>query len=378
MRQQHPWIFSGAIGKSDGGIQDGDPVLVLSEDGEKLAVGHYAFGGSIAVKILDYRETKIDQDFIFGRLKAALAYRTALGLPQEAHTTGYRLVHGEGDRLPGLIVDIYDRTAVLQCHSTGMIRLRHEIFGALRALFGDALSTLIDRTESTTAEEAILCGDETAPTIFEHGLRFRVDCLHGQKTGFFLDQRENREVVRHLSLGRNVLNAFCYSGGFSIAALAGGAKSVVSLDASEKALDLVNINVNENISRGVLQATAQHETVCEDFLRYMQSMSDSFDLIILDPPAFAKHRKALESGLKGYRSINSAALRAVRPGGLLATFSCSQLVSAEDFLKTIEDAARRAERTVRITHQLHQAPCHPTNLFHPEGNYLKGFVLYVE
>ena len=378
VRQGHPWIFSGGIAKIDGGTQDGDNVLIRSEDGSELGVGHYSLGGSIAVKILDHATTEINGDFLLRRLQAALNYRQALGLPDQDRTTAFRLIHGEGDGLPGLIVDLYDSVAVIQCHSVGMMRLREQIVESLRELLKGRLSAIIDKTESVPPEEAILFGQGSSPIILEHGLRFKVDCIHGQKTGFFLDQRDNRHIVRELSKARTVLNAFCYSGGFSIAALAGGARRVVSLDASAKALELVEINLRENISAETIPANAAHEIVCEDFLRYMQTMENCFDLIVLDPPAFAKHRKALDSGVKGYRSINTAAFKAIKPGGLLATFSCSQLVSYEVFLETVEDSARRANRSARLTHRLHQAPCHPANLFHPEGSYLKGLILYVE
>jgi 23S rRNA (cytosine1962-C5)-methyltransferase len=378
VRQKHPWIFSGSIGKVDGGTQDGDIVQIHSDDGEALAVGHYAVGGSIAVKILEFSPTAIDSGFLQKRFLSALDYRKALGLPTPGKTTAFRLIHGEGDGLPGLIVDIYDSVAVIQCNSTGMIRLRDEIVTTIRRVLPNNLTNIIDRTESVTPSDATLFGSETSPIILENGLHFKVDCVHGQKTGFFLDQRDNRELIREISNGRIVLNAFCYSGGFSISALAGGAQSVVSLDSSEKALELVKVNLGENLAAGTIAAVPKHEIIRADFLRYMQDMSNAFDLVILDPPAFAKHRKALESGIKGYRSINTAALKAIQPGGLLATFSCSQLVSSEDFLRVVEDSARRANRSVRVVHRLHQAPCHPTNIFHPEGDYLKGFILFVE
>ena len=385
VRRGHPWIFSGAIARLPQDLKDGDVVDVESDEGEVLGTGHYAEGGSIAVKMLSRSRVAIDEAFFLERIGNAKRYRESLGIPKAGITTGFRLVHGEGDRLPGLILDVYDDVFVIQAQSPGMFRARELIAGALENLFPTGLRSVVDRSLASRREEneessgasELLRGESARPLIRENGLLFRVDCLTGQKTGFFLDQRDNRHFLRGIAEGRNVLNAFCYSGGFSMAALAGGAKSVVSLDSSEKALAILEENLLENRQAGIVPEAASHTTVCEDFLHYMQGLGEDFDLIVLDPPAFAKHRRALDAGLRGYRSINTAALTGVRPGGFLLSFSCSQLVTRDDFREVLLESAAKAARPVRIVKELHQAPCHPVSLSHPEGEYLKGFVLEV-
>ena len=383
VRKYHPWIFSGGILRGLDGLKDGDIVQVQSESKEVLGIGHYAAGGSIAVKVVSFEATPLDEEFYYKRLHSAFQYRQSLGLPKAGVTTGYRLIHAEGDLLPGLIVDVYNDVCVLQAQSAGMFRQREMIAAALVRVFSGQLAAVVDKSTGSATGDAgenseagsFLFGSGGDSLIFEDGLRYEIDWFHGQKTGFFLDQRENRQLVRTLSAGKRVLNAFCYSGGFSMAALAGGATSVVSLDSSEKALQLLEKNLQANQDAGSISKEVSHESVCEDFLRYMQSLKEEFDIVLLDPPAFAKHRKALESGLRGYRSINTAGLRGVRPGGFLLTFSCSQLVTRNDFRDLLLESAAKSQRQIRVVKELHQAPCHPVNLYHPEGDYLKGFVL---
>lgn len=386
VRRFHPWIFSGAVHKGLDSLVDGDLVQVQSESREVLGVAHFAAGGSIALKMLAFSPTFIDESFFVERLRSAKKYRESLGLPRKGVTTAYRLVHGEGDLLPGLIVDVYNDVCVLQAHSAGMHRAKPLLVEALQKVFSNQLAAIVDKSTSSGQDKSgervdtgsYLFGEGGDSLVFEDGLQYHIDWIHGQKTGFFLDQRENRYLLRDLCQGKRVLNAFCYSGGFSLSALKGGAKSVVSLDSSEKALEILERNLQTNRSSGALPADAEHRSVCEDFLRYMQNLTEDFDVVLLDPPAFAKHRKALESGLRGYRSINTAGLRGVRPGGFLLTFSCSQLVSRNDFRDLLLDSSAKANKQVRVVRELHQAPCHPVNMFHPEGEYLKGFVLQVQ
>ena len=377
---RHPWIFSGAVGRADSNVSDGDSVSVHRADGQFLAHGYWCTGGSIAVKLLCFEDRPTDATFWQSALTRAYSLRAQLGLAQNSETTAYRLVNAEGDSLPGLIVDIYNDVAVIQCQTAGMYREREHIVSALRALFGLRLTAIFDKSAdfqgANEREEATglgyLWGQGGNREIREDSHRFLVDWEQGQKTGFFLDQRENRRLIKRYAAGRNVLNAFCYTGGFSVYALAGSANHVVSVDSSRSAIQMLeeNIRLNDGADR--------HQAVTADFLRYMQSFPGEFDLIILDPPAFAKQKSAVKSGLRGYRSINTQALRAIKPGGIVFTFSCSQLVSEADFRTVIFEAALEAKRSVQVLHQLHQAPCHPVSIFHPEGNYLKGCVLHVD
>ncbi|MBR6188301.1 MAG: class I SAM-dependent rRNA methyltransferase [Prevotella sp.] len=376
----HPWIFSGAIHHIDNGISEGDVIRVVTSDGRYAATGHYQ-GGSIAVRVLSFTDIPIDAAFWQQRLKAALEARKAMGFlsshSSHLQTTAFRLVHGEGDMLSGLIIDIYGRTAVMQAHSIGMHRSRKEIAAALATVMSDHVANIYYKSETTlpfmeTANGFLLGGSED-DTAMENGLRFHVDWLKGQKTGFFVDQRENRALVERYSKGRTVLNMFCYTGGFSFYAMRGGARLVHSVDSSAKAVELTRRNVELNFP-----GDRRHKAFCEDAFKFLEGMEEAYDLIILDPPAFAKHRGALHNALKGYTRLNRCAFEKIAPGGLLFTFSCSQVVTKDHFRNALFTAAAQAGRSVRILHQLHQPADHPINIYHPEGEYLKGLVLYVE
>ena len=376
----HPWIFSGAIHHIDNGISEGDVIRVVTSDGRYAATGHYQ-GGSIAVRVLSFTDIPIDAAFWQQRLKAALEARKAMGFlsshSSHLQTTAFRLVHGEGDMLSGLIIDIYGRTAVMQAHSIGMHRSRKEIAAALATVMSDHVANIYYKSETTlpfmeTANGFLMGGSED-DTAMENGLRFHVDWLKGQKTGFFVDQRENRALVERYSKGRTVLNMFCYTGGFSFYAMRGGACLVHSVDSSVKAVELTRRNVELNFP-----GDRRHKAFCEDAFKFLDGMEGAYDLIILDPPAFAKHRGALHNALKGYTRLNRCAFEKIAPGGLLFTFSCSQVVTKDHFRNAVFTAAAQAGRNVRILHQLHQPADHPINIYHPEGEYLKGLVLYVE
>lgn len=383
VRRGHPWIFSGALAQQATNISDGDLVEVRSDQGEFLGVAHFA-PSSLALKILSWRRRPIDDQFWLETISAARRRRETLGLFSDPATDSFRLINAEGDAMPGLIVDLYAATAVLQCHSLGMWRARAAISAALEKVLGVRLkavyaknATHSDRQKAAGfGTEGFLLGTSSDPaqsTIREQGIRFQVDWIDGQKTGFFLDQRENRALVRRYAAGRDVLNAFSYSGGFSLAALAGAAKSVESVDSSASALDLLARNLEINPG-----CAGSHRSIQADFLEYMHSIDERFDLIILDPPAFAKQRSAIDSALKGYHRINQRALEAVRPSGMLWTFSCSQAISRELFRETVCCAAADSGRKVQILYEMRQAPCHPVSAFHPEGEYLKGLALYVD
>ena len=376
----HPWIFSGAIHHIDNGISEGDVIRVVTSDGRYAATGHYQ-GGSIAVRVLSFTDIPIDAAFWQQRLKAALEARKAMGFlssySSHLQTTAFRLVHGEGDMLSGLIIDIYGRTAVMQAHSIGMHRSRKEIAAALATVMSDHVANIYYKSETTlpfmeTANGFLMGGSED-DTAMENGLRFHVDWLKGQKTGFFVDQRENRALVERYSKGRTVLNMFCYTGGFSFYAMRGGACLVHSVDSSVKAVELTRRNVELNFP-----GDRRHKAFCEDAFKFLDGMEGAYDLIILDPPAFAKHRGALHNALKGYTRLNRCAFEKIASGGLLFTFSCSQVVTKDHFRNAVFTAAAQAGRNVRILHQLHQPADHPINIYHPEGEYLKGLVLYVE
>ena len=385
----HPWIFSGAIQAIDDGVEEGDTVRVLSHDKQFLAVGHYQIG-SIAVRVLSFEDITIDGDFWRERLQKAYEVRKAIGVIRRPSAssvridtnvnTTYRLVHGEGDNLPGLIIDIYDDTAVMQAHSVGMHVCRQEIAEALVDVMGQSLHAIYYKSETTLPfkanlgqENGFIYGSTENNIAIENGLKFHIDWLKGQKTGFFVDQRDNRALLEQYSKGRSVLNMFCYTGGFSVYALRGGARLVHSVDSSAKAIELTRANVELNFP-----GDKRHEAYAEDAFKYLDEHDDTYDLIILDPPAFAKHRKALRNGLRGYTRLNVKGLQKIRHGGILFTFSCSQVVTKENFREAVFTAAAQTGRRVRILHQLHQPADHPINIYHPEGEYLKGLVLYVE
>lgn len=384
LERRHPWVFSGAIERISENIaplSEGDLVDVVTKSGDFIARGHWQIG-SIAVRVLTFEKEEIDQSWWNRRISEALGVRKALGLVDSADTTCYRLVHGEGDLLPGLVVDIYERTAVVQCHSVGMYHSRAAIAEALREAYGDKLTAIYDKSSQTLpfkadlgAVDGYLWGrcEQSDNVVLENGLKFKVNWEEGQKTGFFIDQRVNRDLVRQYSKGRKVLNTFCYTGGFSVAALAGGATEVVSIDLSERAVKLADENVRLNFGDD-----APHEAIACNAVEYLKDIDSSYDLIILDPPAFAKHHKVLGNALQGYKKINARALEKIRPGGILFTFSCSQAVSRDLFRTTIFTAAAIAKRKVRIIGQLTQPADHPINIYHPEGEYLKGLVVYVE
>lgn len=375
----HPWVFSGAIASMPDTLEEGDIVDVVTNDGRHIGVGHYQIG-SIMVRILDFGTTAIDQEFFATRLAEALKLRKALRLNREDNNA-YRLVHGEGDFLPGLIVDIYGNTAVVQAHSPGMHFARTQIANALVALDGIEIKNVYYKSETTLPYKAqldpqndyLIGGFETNVAI-ENGLKFHVDWLKGQKTGFFVDQRDNRSLLEHFAKGRKVLNMFCYTGGFSFYAMRGGAELVHSVDSSAKAITLTDANVELNFP-----GDTRHKSYAEDAFKFLDSMEkDSYDLIVLDPPAFAKHRSALKNALRGYQRLNAKAFEKISSGGILFTFSCSQAVNKDQFRLAVFSAAAQSRRKVRILHQLTQPADHPINIYHPEGEYLKGLILYVE
>ncbi len=375
----HPWVFSGAISHIDKGIEEGDIVRVITSDGRFIAVGHYQIG-SIAVRVLSFRDVTIDSDFWQSRLQSAIDMRVKLGIADSPTNNTYRLVHGEGDNLPGLVIDVYSKTAVMQAHSVGMHVCRVDVAEALVKVMGNRIENVYYKSETTLPfkaelgqENGFLYGGSEENTAVENGLKFYVDWLKGQKTGFFVDQRENRSLLETYSKDKRVLNMFCYTGGFSFYAMRGGAKQVHSVDSSAKAIELTRKNVELNFP-----GDKRHEAFCEDAFKYLDKAGGDYDLIILDPPAFAKHRAALRNALKGYTRLNVKAFEKMKAGGILFTFSCSQVVTKDNFRNAVFTAAAMAGRKVRILHQLHQPADHPINIYHPEGEYLKGLVLYVE
>lgn len=379
MQRHHPWVFSGAIQSLPEDLEEGDLVIVETSSGETVGVGQWQIG-SIAVRMLLFGATALPDDFFAVRLRNAWQMRKDLNLIRPDNDA-FRLVHGEGDYLPGLIVDVYGNTAVMQAHTPGIHFMRRRIAGALTELPGLPIKNVYYKSETTLPYKAhldpvneYLAGDFDGALATENGLRFNIDWLRGQKTGFFLDQRENRSLLQQYAHGRKVLNMFCYTGGFSVYALRGNAQLVHSVDSSTKAIALTEANVDLNFP-----GDKRHEAYATDAFRFLDDMEDSaYDLIILDPPAFVKHRGAIQNGLRGYRRLNTAALRKIAPGGILFTFSCSQLVNKDMFRMSVFSAAEQAGRKVRILHQLTQAPDHPVDICHPEGEYLKGLVLYVQ
>ncbi|MDR1102907.1 MAG: class I SAM-dependent rRNA methyltransferase [Tannerella sp.] len=379
LRRFHPWVFSGAIASVRGEPEEGDTVEVYAADRTFLGTGHYQIG-SIAVRMLSFRADVIDHAFWVGRLRAAFELRRTLGLAGRPDNDTYRLVYGEGDRLPGLVIDVYGAAAVVQAHSVGMHRARAAIAGALKETLGERLQHIYYKSEGTLPFRAALEPEneslygraDAEPVALENGLRFHVDWLKGQKTGFFVDQRENRLLLESYARNRSVLNLFCYTGGFSIYAMRGGANLVHSVDSSAKAIALTEKNIALNFPDD-----RRHRAFAEDAFHFLEKTDGAYDLIILDPPAFAKHRNVLRNALQGYRKLNASAFEKIRAGGILFTFSCSQVVSRNDFRLAVFSAAAQSGRHVRILHQLAQPPDHPVNIYHPEGEYLKGFVLEV-
>ncbi len=374
----HPWIFSGAIAHIDGNPQEGELVLVKDSYGHKMGVGHYQIG-SIAVRLLEFFTDTLPADFIQTRLQQALSVRQALQLITPNNST-FRLVHGEGDFLPGLIVDIYNDTAVIQAHSVGMHLWRHDIAQAIvqllpsvRNVYYKSEGTLPFKAQLQDREDTYLIGGVSTCQALENGLTFGIDWLKGQKTGFFIDQRENRALVERYARNKDVLNMFCYTGGFSVYALRGGARKVHSVDSSAIAIEQVNRNVEYNFPD-----CNRHTAFTEDAFKFLDTTPDTYDLIILDPPAFAKHREAIRNALQGYKRLNAKAIERIRKGGILFTFSCSQVITKEMFRLAVFSAAAQTGRQVRILHQLTQPQDHPVNIYHPEGEYLKGLVLYIE
>ena len=375
----HPWIFSGAIRHMDEGIEEGEIVNVYTYSNDFIAVGHYQIG-SITVRVLSFSNIEINHDYWCKRLEAAFKMRQSIGIADSIDNNTYRLVHGEGDFLPGLVIDCYGETAVMQAHSVGMHVCREDICRALIEVMGSRIKYVYYKSETTLPykaelgqENGFIYGKTENDVALENGLKFHVDWLRGQKTGFFVDQRENRSLLEHYAKGKSVLNMFCYTGGFSVYAMRGQAKLVHSVDSSAKAVELTNRNIELNFP-----GDTRHEAFCEDAFKYLANHDDKYDLIVLDPPAFAKHRSALRKALSGYTRLNMNGLQHIKHGGILFTFSCSQVVSKDNFRNAVFAAAVQVGRKVRILHQIHQPADHPINIYHPEGEYLKGLVLYVE
>lgn len=379
LRRFHPWVFSGAIARTEGNIEEGEIVRIVDEHGDFIALGHFQIG-SIAVRVLSFVEREINADFWKERISQAFAVRRAIGLCDRPDNNIFRLVHGEGDQLPGLVVDVYGETAVMQAHSVGMHVCREEIADAILEASNGSIKNIYYKSETTLPykadlhqENGFLRGGNPDNVAMEYGLNFHIDWLRGQKTGFFVDQRENRKLLEHYSKGRNVLNMFCYTGGFSVYAMRGGANQVHSVDSSAKAIDLTRANAELNFP-----GDTRHEAFAEDAFKFLEQAGHNYDLIVLDPPAFAKHKDALRNALKGYTRLNAIAFEKIQPGGILFTFSCSQAVNKDQFRLAVFTAAAQSGRHVRILHQLHQPADHPINIYHPEGEYLKGLVLQVE
>lgn len=375
----HPWIFSGAIDKIEGTVQEGDLVKVYNAEKKFLAIGHYQIG-SIAIRILSFKEEEINYTFWARRLQKAYRMRYALGLCNAVNNNVYRLVHGEGDDLPGLIIDMYAGVAVVQFHSVGMYLQREIIARALTEVMGEKVTAIYDKSETTLPFKAALeprngylYGKAENFIALENGLKFHVDWLEGQKTGFFIDQRENRSLLEKYVREKSVLNMFCYTGGFSFYAMRGGAKLVHSVDVSARAIELANRNVELNFPHD-----SRHEAFAEEAFKFLEHSHNKYDLIVLDPPAFAKHQNVLNNAIQGYKKLNRKGIEVIKPGGILFTFSCSQVMTKDLFRQTVFTAAANTGRKVKILHQLTQPSDHPISIYHPEGEYLKGLVLYVE
>lgn len=379
LKRFHPWIFSGAIKKIKGELMEGDLVEILDNDNNFVAIA-YSCIGSISARVISFENTDVGFPFWKNKLQQAYNLRKAIGLAGNESTNAYRLVHGEGDYLPGLIIDFYNGTAVVQMHTVGMFRMQDVILDALKEVYGEELKAVFAKSEGTLphkayveTENGYIFGKKPEKVALENGLKFHVDWEKGQKTGFFVDQRENRQLVERYSKGRDVLNMFCYTGGFSFYAMRGGANVVHSVDSSERAIQVTNDNVELNFP-----GDERHQAYAEDAFKYLNDIKDKYDLIILDPPAFAKHLNVVKNALQGYRRLNAKAMEQIRPGGILFTFSCSQVISKEQFRTMVFSAAARAGRKVRILQQMNQPADHPVDIYHPEGEYLKGLVVYVE
>ncbi|PWD98576.1 class I SAM-dependent rRNA methyltransferase [Marinilabilia rubra] len=375
----HPWVFSGAIKAVSGEIQEGDVVDVMDHQGNYLATGHSQIG-AIAVRIFSFSKVIPDQDFWTKKIKNALELRNQAGLTDCDQTNAFRLIYAEGDGIPGLIVDMYNGTAIMQIHTVGMYLIKEILCEALKTVLGDKLKAIYNKSEGAMPfkaevqpENGFLWGKTTDKTALENGLLFNVDYEKGQKTGFFLDQRENRALLERYSQGKKVLNLFCYTGGFSFYALRGGAELVHSVDSSERAIELTNENVHLNFPE-----EGRHKAFAEDAFKFLNKSKEEYDLIILDPPAFAKHQNVVPNALQGYRKLNAKAIRQIKPGGIIFTFSCSQVITRDAFRKAVFTAAAKSGRHVRIIHQMEQPADHPVNIYHPESEYLKGLVIYVE
>lgn len=379
LRRKHPWVFSGAIKEVPEGVKDGDLVQVVGESGAILGMGHFQHG-SIMVRMIAFDDRAPDQSFWDQKIQDALNYRSSLGLIQREGLNAFRLVHAEGDGLPGLIIDIYDHTAVVQCHSVGMHQSMPQITAALRHAKGLQLSAVYDKSAETlprnyaaSVQNAYVWGESAPLAVLEYGHEFWVDWETGQKTGFFLDQRENRQLLGRYASGKKVLNTFCYTGGFSIYALRAGARLVESVDVSKAAMELTD----RNVSLGGFEP-GLHQSHSQDVMAFLKTAPADYDIVVVDPPAFAKNIKKRHNAVQGYKRLNALALQKVKPGGLLFTFSCSQVVDRGLFNNTIVAAAHEAGRNARIMHQLSQPADHPVGIFHPEGEYLKGLVLSVD
>ena len=378
VRRYHPWIFSGAIKKICGDPSEGDIVTVFDNKDNFLAVGHYQ-PGSIAVRILSFEDNEPDTEFFRGRIRSAIEFRRSIGLIDNQSVNVFRLIHAEGDNLPGLIADFYNGVIVMQMHSVGMYRIRKEIAGILSELMGNSITAIYDKSESTipfkagiAAKNEFIYGDSGPVVVTENGFKFKIDWTTGQKTGFFIDQRENRKLLSAFTKGRSVLNMFGYTGGFSVYAMK-DAGLVHSVDSSASATDLADENVRLNFGDD-----SRHKSFQVDAFEFLNDIRNKYDLIILDPPAFAKHNNVLANALQGYKRLNIKAIEQIKPGGIIFTFSCSQVVTRENFRKSVFAAAANTGRNVRILHQMSQPPDHPVNIYHPESEYLKGLVLYVE
>jgi len=375
----HPWLFSGAIANIEKGTKEGDVVRVENSEGEFMAIGHYQIG-SIAIRILSFEECEIDYNFWKQKIQAAYNMRMTMGLIDQKDNNVFRLIHGEGDGLPGLIVDCYANVAVIQFHDVAMFLERENIAKAIKEVMGDKLVAIYDKSEGTLPYKAdidphngYLYGEADTFIAYENGLKFKVDWLEGQKTGFFIDQRENRALLEKYSKAKDVLNMFCYTGGFSFYAMRGGAHSVHSVDVSERAIEIAKQNVELNFP-----GDTRHEAFAEEAFKFLKTAEDKYDLIILDPPAFAKHQNVLKNAIQGYKKLNRRGIEVIKPGGIIFTFSCSQVMTKEIFRQTVFTAAANTGRRVKILHQLTQPSDHPISIYHPEGEYLKGLVLYVE
>lgn len=379
LKRFHPWIFSGAIDRIEGQVEEGEIVEIYTSGNEFIAKGHYQIG-SIAVRVLSFNQEDINKEWWVEKIKLAYDVRLAIGVANNPNNNTYRLVHGEGDNLPGLIIDVYGDTAVMQAHSAGMhverMNIAEAIIGALRGKVKNVYyksETTLPYKADLFPENGFLIGDSKVDVAVENGLKFHVDWLRGQKTGFFVDQRDNRSLIEKYSHGKSVLNMFCYTGGFSFYAMRGGAKLVHSVDSSAKAIELTKMNVELNFGND-----DRHTAYAEDAFKFLDKMGGNYDVIVLDPPAFAKHRGALKNALQGYKRLNAKAFEKIKKGGVLFTFSCSQVVTKDNFRTAVFSAAAMSGRSVRILHQLTQPADHPVSIYHPEGEYLKGLVLYVE